>query len=306
MNTAISRAINLRLQLNIYKIKIEFNDIINIAEALNYKVYKYSEAQNFIITNRLKAYSSEHAAFSTSFNDQCCIFFDDKLTYEQKIVAIAHEIGHAYCNHHSYGGILGKSESACDENEQETEADNFVAALLAPPCILYMLDISSGNDIMHITGLNEKYAKIVVFMIANYSNRILTTQEIEFQQKYAKNYSLNETLQKNEKPKSVWKFLNPISAYLAIGVTICLCTIVICFTVRNNNTGTATVPAAAYSSEVSDNSATYNSNETVYVTKSGGSFHLENCRHIENKNTFKMTRKEAAEAGYSPCKDCMP
>ena len=46
-------------------------------------------------------------------------------------------------------------------------------------------------------------------------------------------------------------------------------------------------------------------NYTVYVTKSGKKYHTANCRYVLGKE-ISLTRQEAIEAGYTPCRRCKP
>ncbi len=43
---------------------------------------------------------------------------------------------------------------------------------------------------------------------------------------------------------------------------------------------------------------------TVYVTKTGGKYHRENCRYL-SKSKIPMSLKDAAKK-YEPCKVCKP
>ena len=45
--------------------------------------------------------------------------------------------------------------------------------------------------------------------------------------------------------------------------------------------------------------------QTVYVTKSGKKYHIENCRYV-NQNSHSLELSEAAEKGYTPCSVCKP
>lgn len=299
MEAAISRAMQLRTQLQIYKIKIEFNDIINIAHLLNYSVQSYREAQGFIVKNRLKTYSDEHDAFSTDINGHCSIYFKDTLTYNQKIVAIAHEIGHAFCHHHSYNGILGKSEHGETENEQELEANLFATAFLAPPCILHMVGITSTKDIEHITGLSGKYVQNAVVMVSDYSNARLTEQESELCRCYAELYLPPIAEKDNNKSPKISKRFYVILALIA---SLLVCgTILITAIYTQSDTDLYSSP---YTSEFETNASS--NNNIVYITENGTKYHTESCYHIKGSDTEKTTREEAEKLGFEACKDCMP
>ncbi len=44
----------------------------------------------------------------------------------------------------------------------------------------------------------------------------------------------------------------------------------------------------------------------VCVTKKGKKYHRAGCRVLKNAEVQKMTRTEAENKGYSPCKICKP
>jgi hypothetical protein len=44
---------------------------------------------------------------------------------------------------------------------------------------------------------------------------------------------------------------------------------------------------------------------TVYVTKTGSSYHRSGCRYL-SQSKIAITLEEAVEQGYAPCKVCKP
>ncbi len=47
-----------------------------------------------------------------------------------------------------------------------------------------------------------------------------------------------------------------------------------------------------------------NEEAVVYVTQTGGKYHLNGCYHL-SKSQITMTKKEAVENGYEPCLHCI-
>lgn len=45
--------------------------------------------------------------------------------------------------------------------------------------------------------------------------------------------------------------------------------------------------------------------ETVYITKTGEKYHLENCRYLKYSKKA-ITLEEAINRGYDPCSVCKP
>lgn len=52
-------------------------------------------------------------------------------------------------------------------------------------------------------------------------------------------------------------------------------------------------------------SANLSGKDVVYITKSGASYHLQNCYHIRGRSTFTLTAAEAIHNGYNACRDCI-
>ncbi len=44
---------------------------------------------------------------------------------------------------------------------------------------------------------------------------------------------------------------------------------------------------------------------TVFVTKSGEKYHKKNCPHIKDRRTTEVTLEEAEQLGYESCKSCI-
>ncbi len=45
--------------------------------------------------------------------------------------------------------------------------------------------------------------------------------------------------------------------------------------------------------------------DTVYITRTGSKYHRTNCSYLRKSKTA-ITREEAIERGYEPCKRCKP
>jgi len=66
----------------------------------------------------------------------------------------------------------------------------------------------------------------------------------------------------------------------------------------------AKAPARLPAAVVPQTAASANA-ETVYITKSGTKYHRASCRFL-SKSKIAISRKEAEERGYTPCKVCKP
>lgn len=44
----------------------------------------------------------------------------------------------------------------------------------------------------------------------------------------------------------------------------------------------------------------------VYITSKGKKYHTATCRTIKNSSTTELTKEDAINTGYEPCKICKP
>ena len=289
-------AYKFRLTNNLLFIPLDYAFLKQFLQSDNYHIKTYIEASQEIENFGYSEYaSSKHAFTVIEGHDYATTYIDDNLPLELKAKVLLHEYGHIYLKH-TYSGVLGKSDDELETNRQEKEATDFALFVLAPPRMLKDLGITDIGHISSATLLSNDDAVQIQKEIHNLDSIPATDIESEFSSLIKRKYKKNRSIIK----------LNNKTLFSVLFILV-LCVIMSCIIVMVvNNTGTESLPAVTYSSEVESRSAANNSNETVYITKSGDSLHLENCRHIENRNTFTMTCNEAVKAGYSPCKDCMP
>lgn len=170
METAIHRAYQLRIDLNLDKLVLDLEDMAKIAKSLGYTISTYENSKDFFKRRGLEEYASQHNAFAFNVKSgENYIFYStDGQKYNNQIFAIAHEIGHIYCSHISNNGVIGNnaSDNLLLESVQENEANYFAVALIAPPCILSHQHITSATDITKNTYLDSKYAQLAEFMMS--------------------------------------------------------------------------------------------------------------------------------------------
>lgn len=54
-----------------------------------------------------------------------------------------------------------------------------------------------------------------------------------------------------------------------------------------------------------EESAVFQKDTTVYITRTGAKYHRESCRCLSNSK-IKTSKKEAVKNGYGACKVCKP
>lgn len=149
----------------INKLSMNLLDLNNLN--LGFKILSYSEGKEYIETFNLIEYSKNHRGFTTCFNGDMFIFYDNSLTSSERNFTIAHEIGHIVLWHTSNNNILGKSNDETIQNQQEKESDVFAYSLLAPAPVLLKMKVYSPYEISRLTGLNLKNSQTASTEVVN-------------------------------------------------------------------------------------------------------------------------------------------
>ncbi len=268
--------------------------ISSLKEALrkqNIYLFKYSELdaiKDFVPAAAYKATlqaMEENEAIALSTDKISIIMYSDDLPHGKKIQKIYHELGHIKAEHKR-----SKQFMFTPNEEQEREADAFSLYVMAPPCVMKAIKISSADELSCLTGLNIDYARKALSLVKRDKSK--NTLEIE------------KNLLRIFEP-----FINAntsskihIKKYIAAGVIvlgICLSSIGI-YSFYNH---TSAVPIATIPAElpVPDEVAF---SSKVWKAKTGDIYHTDpDCYHIP-KSAYTMNIKEAIKAGFCECKDC--
>lgn len=113
-------------------VKPSLDELVYIASENGYDIIDYSKDENLdsIITlaDRLsiQPYIETGTAFTYKNNETKLIFLRESMANDEKLYALAHELGHIFCNHFS-----ANSQSVSSVKE-EREANEFAHYLLGP------------------------------------------------------------------------------------------------------------------------------------------------------------------------------
>ncbi len=165
MNTKdiITAADNFLVKNDIRELPISMTTLEGIAKRRKWVLLSYSSkaAQSFIADLGLEEAAKKHKAFSTQVQSQHIIFYDDNVSYNDKIHCICHEIGHIVLHHTTECQMVGYSSDVDVDEEQEAEANAFAAEMMAPVCILVKARIKSVSDLIGLGYISAEQASLI-------------------------------------------------------------------------------------------------------------------------------------------------
>lgn len=258
---------------NAINLPVEFSDIQRIAARNKWLLIDYNEAPEVMRHLKLpsgfdlKNEMASRKGFTMFQGKELVIFYNNKLSYEERIITILHEFGHIYLQH-SCCGILGRDASERITKIQEEEAETFAIEVMAPLPILKKCGISRAEDIENMGLISGANAKTQFSDMKSNSDEIPEPHEIynDFVQKY-----------RSEKKNRIKKKLFPFVVAGIIG--ICILTGVISFHYLANA-------------------------QTVYITDTGTKYHEKDCPYINGKEITQITKGKAEKEGLDPCSQC--
>lgn len=206
------------------------------------------------------------------FKGEYTIYCDENNPY--KNFYLAHEIAHHLLNHLS------------DDINKHHDANLLAAIIVSPPHLLKKYKIHNSIEL-------AEQCKI----------------PIEVAETYWKEYH-NCCLQNKSITNGV-AFLCVYNGFLAIFLVVVLLYVYNLKTLENDAISseiTTFMKSTESFTEITTNN-TINSDistsTAVYVTKSGKKFHKASCQYIINKNNIiELSKTQALEQGYEPCKIC--
>jgi len=133
-----------------YKIAALPVDLLKIASEAGIKILKNSEVGEL---------SGGESGICLLDGDIWYLVYDDEATVGRRRFTIAHEFGHIFLGHELLTGYHGRTFNA-DKPQSEKEADMFAARLLAPACVLWGLDLHTGDEIAQVCNISMAAAKI--------------------------------------------------------------------------------------------------------------------------------------------------
>ena len=109
------------------------DDLVKIATSLGFDIIDYSRsatdnsAETLILELGLQSFAQNGKSFIYQNNDIKLIFLCETLNANEKRYALAHELGHVYCEHLKKGAYCNEADM-----EEEYEANEFAHYLLRP------------------------------------------------------------------------------------------------------------------------------------------------------------------------------
>ena len=232
----------------------------------------------------VKTAMSKNEAISLLTDSITLVLYSDDLTYGRKLQRIYHEIGHIKAEHKRSGMYTFEPNE-----EQEREADIFSLYVMAPPCIVKEIGVSSTDDISCLTGLDSANAKSALSLIRkDKGNNALNIEKSLLHQ-------FEHFITANKLSK------NPIKKSVVIGIVILSICLLLLAPVYNHYSNTKTTSS---NDTTPTETFTEQTDSTVWKAKTGLIYHTDpDCYHIP-RSAYTMELDDAIEAGYRECKDC--
>lgn len=294
------------LETQINELNISITTLRNVLKKQNIFLLKYSEVTTIKGSIPEETYGAvqiamqKNDAVSLQADNLTVVLYSDDLPYGKKLQRICHEIGHIKAEHRRTETFMFEPNE-----EQEREADAFSFYVMAPPCIIKQLCISSEQDVSSIAGLHRDDVKRALFYIRKDRGSKSFSIEKNLIHQFEQFINANRSNKRNIK-----------KIVVAAAVILGICGL--SFYLHNAYNGTTAeknqmsmpavitpqaLPTPTPTIETSVSSEN-NSETTVWKAKTGYIYHTDpDCYHIP-KTARTMDLEEAISNGYRKCKDC--
>lgn len=277
------------VKCKITKFPITDDDLLTIMEREGWIVQDYAAAADFIDAFHLRNWVEQFQAFTFEKDKNYYILYDPKLSYNERLFAFGHEIGHIILGHTSSGGILGQSDDKALKNSQEVEADEFAYEFFAPLCVLRKCGIKTYDDFISLGLMGGKYAEHM-FIELTQSMTSLSQEE-------------------NSLCKQTKDFIHQVKIkaffhkyrFLLIGTCVAIITICCAYSLglSRYDTRPSHQPDFAVHQAQETN--------TVVVTRTGEKYHRPYCGYVQGKKGMReLPIAEAKKENFEPCSMCNP
>lgn len=218
---------------------------------------------------------THNEAIYTTFKGDYVIYYDENHPYNNFF--IAHEIAHHLLNHLS------------DDIDKHHDANLLAAIIVAPPHLIKKYKITNSTMLSTQGKIPIEVADIYW---KEYEHNYLQKQS-DKSFKYITFAVIIAVLSFN-----LGLFANPNirenpSKNAVLGQSIIATEIT-----------TETIPITTEEIPVTTYNPSFNSEEIVYVTKTGEKYHKPDCQYVKGHDVTSMPLFEAEEMGYEPCKVC--
>lgn len=132
-----------------------------ICRHYNWVLADYIDGKRSIELLGLSELKEKTDGFCAVTENHVYIFYDSSLTVGRQRFTVAHEIGHLMLGHVGPdAATVENREPTGAERDEETQANQFAARLLAPACVLHELGATEPWEIQELCGISKQAAKI--------------------------------------------------------------------------------------------------------------------------------------------------
>lgn len=131
-----------------------------LCEHYGWVLADYQEGKAAIDLLGLSSLTERTDGFCTVTDHFTYIFYNSGLPVGRQRFTVAHEIGHLVLGHVGRGRVTTiNREPNPKDNQEETQANQFAARLLAPACVLHKLGATTPEVIQQVCGLSHQAAE---------------------------------------------------------------------------------------------------------------------------------------------------
>ena len=146
-----------------------------LCEHYGWVLADYQEGKTATDLLGLSSLTERTDGFCTMTDHFTYIFYNSVLPVGRQRFTVAHEIGHLVLGHVGRGRVTTiNREPSPQDSQEETQANQFAARLLAPACVLHELGATTPEAIQQVCGLSLQAAEF----------RAARMQELEKRNRY--------------------------------------------------------------------------------------------------------------------------
>lgn len=303
MNNIKSLAYNFLLETKIDSFPITLKKLDSVLSEGGSALLPYSRALQIlpelpeVLRMEIIAAMEANPGLTVVFDNSSFVLYSDELSYGERLLVAAHEIGHRYIGHKRSGVYVNDNLNTVHEQE----AHAFARYMLAPPCIFRLFKKLSADTLEQLTGLDRAAAETILKTISADPGKYSTAQEKELQHQFR--HYIND----NNNDSKLKKAILPIAlaAILAIGIMLPFSRTHKLGETQGTATYQTSAPTAMAVPEPAETTVPAAAREaTVWKSKTGQIYHTDpNCYHIP-KTAYPMNLSDAITVGYRKCLDC--
>nr|DAZ26028.1 MAG TPA: IrrE protein [Caudoviricetes sp.] len=267
--------------------------------------YNISDNNNIDILQKINVWeiAKKRKGFTYKKGKIKLVFISSELSAYERLIILVHELAHIKLKHFSDTGILGYHTDNDDLNiSQETEANDFILAFLAPSCILKKCGITDCDTIVTSTALDRRRAEHVTGIIHN-TPRTLTLDEQALCRQFRK-FIINHRI-------THYTSIYAVVACFLISIILIYNAVLI----NAPSLDSSTSPIGSVEDLPPSNTPTVSavpspptspSEEQVIITPSGTKYHAPTCPSITHSDHIYIDKNKAIQMGYDACLRCKP